>query len=213
MTDAVAAVTDVRPTALAHPEDLPVGPIGRHGIGMWGVGTLIATEAALFAYLLFSYYYLGASARPGWLLETHPTLKLALPDTILLILSSFVAWFGEHGILKRRRAQALAGFGGAFIMGVVFALVQLMEWRAKPFTLGTNSFSSIYFVTTGFHMAHVIVGLFVLLALFIWTALDYFSPRRNLSVSAGVFYWHFVDIVWLFVFTTFYVTPYLGFAR
>jgi heme/copper-type cytochrome/quinol oxidase subunit 3 len=62
-------------------------------------------------------------------------------------------------------------------------------------------------------MAHVLVGLAVLLALFSWTALDYFSPRRRLVVSAGVLYWHFVDIIWLFVFTTYYLTPYLGFAR
>jgi cytochrome c oxidase subunit III len=53
----------------------------------------------------------------------------------------------------------------------------------------------------------------VLLALFTWTALDYFSPRRRLVVSAGVLYWHFVDAVWLFVFTTYYLTPYLGFGR
>ena len=61
-------------------------------------------------------------------------------------------------------------------------------------------------------MAHVIVGIAVLLAIFVWTALDYFSPRRRLSVSAGVLYWHFVDVVWLFVFTTYYLTPYFGFG-
>ena len=53
----------------------------------------------------------------------------------------------------------------------------------------------------------------MLAALFVWTALDYFSPRRRLTVSAGVLYWHFVDIVWMFVFTTYYVTPYLGFGQ
>jgi heme/copper-type cytochrome/quinol oxidase subunit 3 len=213
MTDTSATVADLPETALARPQNLAVGPIGRHGVGYWGAWTLIATEAALFAYLLFSYYYMGASGPPGWLLEPHPTLKLALPDTILLVASSFVAWFGEHGVLHGRRGRALVGFGGAFIMGVVFAAVQVLEWQSKPFRLGDSSYASIYYVTTGFHMAHVVVGLVVLLALFAWTALDYFSPRRRLSVSAGVLYWHFVDVVWLFVFTTYYITPYLGFAR
>ena len=115
-------------------------------------------------------------------------------------------------MLKGRRAQALAGFAAAFVMGAVFALVQWMEWHAKPFSLGTSSYASLYFVTTGFHMAHVLVGVIVLGALFCWTALDYFSPRRRLTVSAGVLYWHFVDIIWLFVFTTYYLTPYLGFG-
>jgi cytochrome c oxidase subunit III len=91
--------------------------------------------------------------------------------------------------------------------------VQFLEWHNKPFTLGASSFASLYFVTTGFHMAHVLVGLGVLAALFCWTALDYFSPRRRLTVTAGVFYWHFVDVIWLFVFTTYYITPYLGFGR
>jgi hypothetical protein len=113
---------------------------------------------------------------------------------VLLLLSSAAAWWGEKGVLRRNRPQALAGFGVAFLMGVGFAAVQVIEWRSKTYGLGTSSYASLYFVTTGFHMAHVAVGLAVLLALFGWTALDYFSPRRRLVVSAGVLYWHFVDI-------------------
>jgi cytochrome c oxidase subunit 3 len=198
--------------ALSQPKDLPVGPIGRHGIGYWGVGMLVVSEAALFAYLLFAYYYTGASAQHGWVLEPRPDLKLALPNTVLLLASSLVAWIGERGILDRHRGKALFGFGGAFVMGAIFAAVQSYEWVSKPFSLGTSSYASLYFVTTGFHMAHVIIGLGVLAALFLWTALDYFSPRRRLTISAGVLYWHFVDVVWLFVFTTYYLTPYLGFG-
>ncbi len=198
--------------AVAAPQSLPVGPVGRRGNGYWGVGTLIATEAALFSYLLFAYFYTGATAQAGWVLESHPPLKLALPNTLLLLLSSVAAWIGETGVLRGDRPRALMGFAAAFFMGLAFALVQVFEWHAKPFALGTSSYASLYFVTTGFHIAHVLVGLVVLAALFGWTLLDYFSPRRRLTVSAGVLYWHFVDGVWLFVFTTYYVTPYLGFG-
>jgi cytochrome c oxidase subunit 3 len=198
--------------ALSQPKDLPVGPIGRHGIGYWGVGMLVVSEAALFSYLLFAYYYTGASAQHGWVLEPRPDLKLALPNTVLLLASSLVAWVGERGILDRHRGKALFGFGAAFVMGALFAAIQSYEWVSKPFSLGTSSYASLYFVTTGFHMAHVIIGLGVLAALFLWTALDYFSPRRRLTIAAGVVYWHFVDVVWLFVFTTYYLTPYLGFG-
>ncbi|HEY4212598.1 MAG TPA: cytochrome c oxidase subunit 3 [Steroidobacteraceae bacterium] len=198
--------------ALATPQRLPVGPIGRRGIGLWGVGTLIATEAALFSYLLFCYYYTGATASSGWVLEAHPPLKLAGPNTVILLLSSVFAWIGERGVLDLRRNKALFGFAMAFLLGAVFTLIQFFEWHAKPFQLGTSSYASLYFVTTGFHIAHVLIGLLVLAALFAWTALDYFSPRRRLTVSAGVIYWHFVDIVWLFVFTTYYITPLLGFG-
>jgi cytochrome c oxidase subunit III len=199
--------------ALAQPRDLPVGPIHRQGVGWWGAGTLIASEAALFSYLLFSYYYLGAVNPVGWLLEPRPDLSLALPNTALLLASSVFAWAGEAGVLYRSRALALTGFGVAFALGTIFAVIQVFEWKAKTYGLGTSSYASLYFVTTGFHMAHVFVGLLILAALFLWTALDYFSPRRRLVVSAGVLYWHFVDVVWLFVFTTYYLTPYLGFGR
>lgn len=191
---------------------LPVGPIGRHGLGSWGMGTLVASEAALFGYLLFSYYYTAAAAGPKWVLEPSPSLKLALPNTIVLLLSSVAAWMGERGVLQRRRGQALAGFVIALVLGSGFFVVQIFEWRVKPYGLGDSSYSSLYFVTTGFHMAHVGVGLLVLAAICAWTMLDYFSPRRNLSVSAGVLYWHFVDAVWLFVFATYYLSPYLGFG-
>jgi cytochrome c oxidase subunit III len=210
MAEGVTATS--APSLVTVRRELPVGPIGRHGNGYWGVATLIATEACLFSYLLFAYFYLGATSSSPWVIEPHPSLKLALPNTILLLLSSLVAWVGETGVLRRNRSRALIGFGGAFAMGLVFAIVQGFEWHAKPFSLGTSSYASLYFVTTGFHIAHVLVGLGILAALFVWTALDYFSPRRRLTVSAGVLYWHFVDIVWLFIFTTYYVTPYLGFG-
>jgi cytochrome c oxidase subunit 3 len=200
-------------TVIAAPMNLPVGPIRRHGIGWWGAGTLIASEGALFVYLLFAYYYTGATAPQGWLLERSPSLTLALPNTVLLLLSSLVAWWGEQGVLKASRARALVGFGAAIVMGSAFAIIQCFEWRSKSYGIGTSSYSSLYFVTTGFHMAHVLLGLAVLIAIFAWTALDFFSPRRRLVVSAGVLYWHFVDAVWLFVFTTYYITPYLGFGR
>jgi cytochrome c oxidase subunit III len=194
------------------PVQLPVGPIGRHGLGSWGVGTLVASEAMLFGYLLFSYYYTAAAGGNGWVLEPHPPLELALPNTIILLLSSVFAWLGERGVLQRKRGLALAGFLIALALGIVFFVVQIFEWRAKPYELGSSTYASLYFVTTGFHMAHVAIGLLILAALFGWTLLDYFSPRRNLSVSAGVLYWHFVDVVWLFVFATYYLSPYLGFG-
>ncbi len=113
---------------------------------------------------------------------------------------------------KRKRALALTGFAIALVLGAIFFGIQILEWQAKPYRLGSSSYSSLYFVTTGFHMAHVAINLLILVALFSWTLLDCFSPRRNLSVSAGVLYWHFVDVVWLFVFAAYYLSPYLGFG-
>ena len=198
---------------LARPENLPVGPTGRQGVGWWGAGTLVASEAALFAYLLFAYFYTGATAPPGWLLDPAPSLKFALPNTLLLLVSSAAVWMAERGIIKGRRGQALAGLGAAFALGVVFVAVQCLDWRSKPYRLGDSSYSSLYFVTTGLHIAHVIVGLVVLFVLACWTALRYFSARRRIAIAAGALYWHFVNVMSVCVFLTYYVTPYLGFGQ
>jgi cytochrome c oxidase subunit 3 len=198
---------------LSVPENLPVGPTGRQGVGWWGVATLVVSEAALFAYLLFAYFYTGATAPHGWLLEPAPRLQVALPNTVMLLISSIAVWLAERGLIKGRQGQALGGLGAAFLMGAAFVVVQCAEWRSKPFRLGDSSNASLYFVTTGMHLAHVIVGLLVLAALFWWTALHYFSARRRIAVAAGALYWHFVNVISVCVFLTYYVTPYLGFGR
>ncbi|MBU3079350.1 cytochrome c oxidase subunit 3 [Sphingomonas quercus] len=198
---------------ISAPRSLPVGPVESHGVGWNGMACLIASEAALFGYLLFSYYYLGASNPRGWLMEPHPDLHLALPNTLLLLASSVAAWWGERGVRQESKGQALAGLALALVMGTVFATVQVYEWHAKTYAPGTSSYASLYFITTGLHMAHVVIGLAVLAMLILWIAFGYFSPLRRLPVSNGVLYWHFVDAVWLFVFTTYYLTPLLGFAR
>ena len=68
----------------------------------------------------------------------------------------------------------------------------------------------LFYTVTGFHGAHVIVGVLILAALTIWSWLGYFGRANSTPVSVGVVYWHFVDAVWLTVFFTFYLTPYLG---
>jgi len=97
----------------------------------------------------------------------------------------------------------------AFILGVCFVVIQLHEWSIKTYDMTSNLYGSLYFTITGFHMLHVIVGLIILMLLLLWLALGYFDDRRYAAVTIGGLYWHFVDVVWLFVFTTLYVTPYL----
>ncbi|WP_423141750.1 cytochrome c oxidase subunit 3 [Parablastomonas sp. CN1-191] len=198
---------------VARPGSLPIGPVGGYGIGWNGMVMLVAAEAALFAYLLFAYYYLAATNPPGWVLEPHPSLTLSLPDTILLMASSVAAWWGERGTRKDDRGQALLGVGLAIVMGTVFVIVQVFEWKAKTFGIATSSYGALYFVTTGFHLAHVVAGLAILAALWVWTWRGYFSPLRLLPVSNGIVYWHFVDAIWLLVFASYYISPYLGVGR
>jgi heme/copper-type cytochrome/quinol oxidase subunit 3 len=188
---------------------LPVGALGRNSVGWWGMLCLIATEASLFAYLLFSYYYMAVQRGPAWSPEPHPDLTLAAPDTIILLASSVAVWWGEKGVKQGRRGQHIIGQSLAIVLGVLFVVIQAFEWKSKTFGLATDAYGSLYFTITGFHMAHVIVGVSMLIVVLIWSLIGYFSPRHHARVTIASIYWHFVDAVWLCVFFTFYLSPYL----
>lgn len=195
--------------AALQPGVLPVGATGRRGVGWAGALSLIATEAALFGYLLFTYYYSVSQNGPSWLPTTDPSFKLAGPNTIVLLLSSVAVWWGERGIRRGARLRAAAGLAIGVVLGAAFAVVQVLEWKSKPYTLGSSGYASLYFTITGFHMAHVLGGLVALSAVLAWTLLGYFDARRHAPYLIGAAYWHFVDAVWLAVFATFYLAPHL----
>jgi heme/copper-type cytochrome/quinol oxidase subunit 3 len=189
---------------------LPVGSIGTKSNGWWAMVFVILTEGALFAYLLFAYYYLAIQPQVNWPPGGTPSMHLALPNTLILLASSVAAWWGERAILRGQRGALALGLAAALILGAVFVGIQLKEWYDKPYGIASSSYSSLYFTITGFHMAHVVVGLLMLAALLDWTLLGLFDRVRNAPVSIGAVYWHFVDAVWLVVFFTFYITPLLG---
>lgn len=191
-------------------EVTPVGSAGRRASGWFGMLALIATEASLFLYLQFSYYYLLVWDGPALLPDKLPEFRLSGPNTAILIASSIAIWWGERGMRKSRPRQLVVGLVAAIALGTAFVVVQAFEWLGKPFRWDTSTYGSLYFTVTGFHMLHVIAGLVVLAVLLVWSLLGYFDEERHAPVTIGGIYWHFVDAVWLTVFFTFYVTPYLG---
>lgn len=191
---------------------LPVGAINTRASGWWAMIFTVFTEASLFAYLLFSYYYLAVQPHlPGTFPQGgQPDLKLALPNTIILIASSIAVAWAQLGIEHGSRHRLTLGLGTGTVLGLVFLIVQYFEWAEKPFTLSSTPYSSLYFVVTGFHMAHVVVGVIMLAALTWWSSRGYFNRVRYAHIHIGALYWHFVDVVWIAVFFTFYLTPLLG---
>lgn len=187
-------------------QTLPLGGTKKQSSGWWGMWCLIASEAALFAYLFFGYFYLGSQAHGQWVREL-PKLKLALPNTVVLVGSSCALYWGETGIRLGQPRRLMLALVVTLAMGTAFVSVQWMEWQGKSFRFGDGAYASSYYVTTGFHMLHVVVGLIVLALLLLWTALGKFDRQRHAAVSIGALYWHFVDVVWLAVFTIYYLLP------
>jgi cytochrome c oxidase subunit 3 len=191
---------------------LPVGAMDTRASGWWAMIFTVFTEASLFAYLLFSYYYLAVQPHlAGTFPEGGPPdLSLATPGTVILLASSVAVGWAQLGIEQGNRWRLTAGLGLGAVLGIIFLGIQWFEWGQKPFGLSSTPYSSLYYVITGFHMAHVVVGVVMLLVLTWWSARGYFSPRRFAHIHIGALYWHFVDAVWIAVFFTFYITPLLG---
>ena len=189
---------------------LPVGSVRLHGSGWLGVWCLVAAEGALFAYLLFSYFYCALQTSEAWPPGGKPHLILPAINTAVLLASSVAVWFGEQGVRNGSRSQLLTGLVLGTALGMVFVGIQLVEWSHKSFSLSSSLYGSLFFTITGFHMAHVVIGILMLLVLLVWSSLGLFSEERHGAISVGAVYWHFVDAVWIAVFTSLYLSPYLG---
>lgn len=187
---------------------LPIGAVGRIGPGWWGMVCLIATEASLFAYLLFAYFYYAVQIADDWI-PTRPSFSFSLPAIIVLVVSAAAVWWGERAAIRGHGMQIAIGFLVALLLGIAFVVLQLREWSSKPFTLRSGEYGSIFFTTTGLHLAHLIAGLVALLLVVVWSTLGYFDARRNTPALIVAAYWYFVVAVGVAVFVAFYVLPYL----
>src|SRR6202048_2542995 len=141
---------------------LPVGAIERRGVGWRGMLCVIATEGALFAYLLFSYYYFDVQFGEGWRPSELPSFRLSLPNTIILLLSNLAAWAGARGLRRGARGELIAGIAVALILGIAFVVLQAIEWRQKSFSVSSSTYSSMYFTVSGLHMAPLAAGAVIL---------------------------------------------------
>jgi cytochrome c oxidase subunit 3 len=195
-------------TSQAPARMLPVGSAGERSSGWLGCLMLIATEGALFGYLIFTYLYLAVQTTRHWPPEGLPKLPLGAINTLILLSSSGFVWLCERMVRRARVRAAVVSMTVAVLLGVVFVGIQLHEWHGHPYGPVDNLYGSLYFTITGFHLAHVLIGLIVLVLLGVWTALGYFDAKRYAALKIGGLYWHFVDVVWLFIFTTIYLTPY-----
>lgn len=200
MTVAAEGMEDVYPPAIRPRE---------RGRGLWGMWLFIGTEAMLFALLFFAYFYL-ASSKSQWPLEDDPSFRYALVLLAILLGSSFVAAWGEKGIREYgNKGRLNAGLGLTLLLGAGFLVVQYFEYaeRLKHLRPTDNAYGSMFYTITTLHMAHVIMGVLMLSFVFARGLAGHFTQDRHLAVKNSVLYWHFVDVVWIFVVSILYISP------
>jgi heme/copper-type cytochrome/quinol oxidase subunit 3 len=191
-------------------------PHGLHGgraPGWWGMVILVATEAMFFTILLTSYWFLRFQSGPKWPpgdIE-KPELLLVLVMTPILLLSSGPIHWAEVGIKKGRAWQLRLGLLLTFAMGSTFLGLQAIEYLAKveEFTPTTDVYGTLFYTITGFHGFHVLLGLLMNMWLQYYAWRGRFTAERYLPVEVVTMYWHFVDVVWVFILGTIYLSPHV----
>lgn len=171
----------------------------------WGIALFVISEVFLFGTLFWSYYYIRYFS-PDWPPRTlHLDTSLAIINTAILLVSSATMYVGVKAIRRGSKGGLAFGLAATAALGAVFLGITSWEWAHEPFRPWTSAYGSVFYTLTGFHALHVFGGVLLLLALFLRTVKGRFSAERHVAVEVGSWYWHFVDLVWLVVFTTLFI--------
>jgi heme/copper-type cytochrome/quinol oxidase subunit 3 len=167
-----------------------------------GMVFFLISEAFLFGSLFWTYYYLRAKTvqwpPAGVTLDSN----LAYVNTAILLSSSLVIWWAGRSIHRGRPGGLAAGLIATICLGIAFLGITGYEWSHETFRPWTHAYGSIFYTMTGFHALHVLAGVFLMLSLLARSLRGRFSAQKSLAVEVGSLYWHFVDFIWLIVFTT-----------
>ena len=194
-------------TAVASPQAAAVR--GRP-VGFWGVIMLSITEGILFALLLFTYFYLwGRSAEwPQGGIEP-PELLISGIRSVLLFASSATMHWADVGARKGRNGQLQAGLLATFVLAAIFMVGHVEELFTiyEEFAWYTNAYGSVYWTVVNFHALHLLVGMMMIVFAFLAARRGVFTAERHLPVQVVSIYWHFVDAIWVVVYSSLYLAP------
>lgn len=176
--------------------------------GWWGMVLLIVSEATLFAAFLGSYFYLlsGSSEWPPDGIEP-PKLPIPIIATVLLLGSSLPMVVADTRARRGDLSSLRLALALAFVMAAVFVGLQIYEYRHETFHIKTNSYGSLFYSITGLHGIHVVTALAMNAYLQLRAWRGHVSERKRLAVTVIGLYWHFVDVVWIFIFVSLYLSP------
>jgi cytochrome c oxidase subunit 3 len=137
--------------------------------------------------------------------EVLDPLHLPLYNTVILLLSGTTVTWAHHALLHNDRKGLVYGLTLTVLLGALFSCVQFYEYAHAPFTFSDSIYGATFFMATGFHGFHVLVGTIFLAVCLLRAMKGDFTPQKHFGFEAAAWYWHFVDVVWLFLFFCIYV--------
>jgi cytochrome c oxidase subunit 3 len=138
-------------------------------------------------------------------IQTFDPWHLPLLNTLILLLSGTTVTWAHHAMLENDREGLRMGLWCTVALGFLFTLLQIYEYTHAYFAFSGNIYGATFFMATGFHGAHVVIGTIFLAVCLARVYANHFTPERHLGFEFAAWYWHFVDVVWLFLFACIYV--------
>jgi len=190
--------------------------IGNHTLAVQkginiGVALFIISEVFFFLAIFWAYFHsgispdveIGAQWPPLGIQAINP-FELPLLNTVILLSSGITVTYAHHSLIQGNRTGSLYGLVYTIILALIFTSLQGVEYNVSSFTISDSVFGSCFYFGTGFHGLHVIIGT-IFLGVGFWRVLAYHvTDNHHLGFEAGILYWHFVDVVWLFLYIFIY---------
>lgn len=176
-----------------------------------GIFLFIVSEVFFFIGFFWSYFYIALSPRieigslwpPKGIILFNP-FDIPLLNTIILISSGFSVTWSHYRLIKNNLLERKLSLLLTIVLGFFFTYIQLVEYKESIFTIRDRVFGSLFYLLTGFHGFHVLIGTLFLLICFIRIIDSHFTSIRHFGFESAIWYWHFVDVVWLFLYILLY---------
>nr|ACR00043.1 cytochrome c oxidase subunit III [Pectinaria gouldii] len=177
----------------------------------WGMILFIASEVLFFFAFFWAFFHsslaptpeLGCCWPPMGIQPLNP-FSIPLLNTAVLLASGVTVTWAHHSLMEGDRKDAIQALLITVALGGYFTYLQAGEYFEAPFTIADSVYGATFFVATGFHGLHVLIGSSFLLVCLIRTYLHHFSTGHHFGFEAAAWYWHFVDVVWIFLYLCIY---------
>nr|YP_010478418.1 cytochrome c oxidase subunit III [Nesophrosyne sp. 246 GMB-2012]UVI59862.1 cytochrome c oxidase subunit III [Nesophrosyne sp. 246 GMB-2012] len=177
----------------------------------WGMMLFIASEVLFFSSFFWAFFHsslspaieMGMQWPPLGITSFNP-MSIPLLNTLILLSSGISITWAHNALINNNLSQTKQSLIITILMGIYFTILQGIEYMEAPFSMADSVFGSTFFMSTGFHGIHVIIGTIFIIVSTVRALKLHLSMKHHMGFEASAWYWHFVDVVWLFLYTSVY---------